>query len=75
MIKYTETSGDSSITVECETMGELIQYLKADKREERGEVNLDGVTANENVDKVTENIRKFNKEWRESLYELDIAPE
>ena len=50
MIKYTETSGDSSITVECETMGELIQYLKADKREE---VNLYGVTANENVDKVT----------------------
>jgi len=69
MIKYTLKVGDEVATLECETMDELLQYLKADKSEVVNVVNV----VNKNDGEKTDCYAKAWKE-REALTKINNAP-
>ena len=62
MIRYTERLGDKSATLECETMEQLIQYMKADKSEV---VNAEEMVTNESVNKAIDSLDSYAKAWKE----------
>ena len=68
MIKYKYTVGEVSSTLECETMEQLIQYLKANESEV---VNVgERMTATE----VNERINSFNKAFANRMNQVNNAP-
>ena len=73
MIKYTLKVGDEVATLECETMDELLQYLKADKSEV---VNAEEMATNESVNNAIDSLDSYAKAWeeREALTKINNAP-
>ena len=72
MIKYTLKVGDEVETLECETMDELLQYLKANKSEVVNVNDDKRMTATE----IKERRDSLANEWKEqeAIDQINNAP-
>ena len=77
MIKYTLKVGDEVATLECETMEQLIQYLKAERMatwKTKKVVGSFGVSSNYIIDRELSEINLFDKTFSDRMSQINNAP-